>query len=229
MARVTEGEEREKYVLLLDVLTPVAKSYPSEMGIVSVSQALQCLGGYGYCDEFPIEQFYRDARIHPIHEGTTGIQGLDLLGRKVRMKDGRGFKLFMLEVMGTIEAADKIADLRDCAERLRESLEKLRQVTDFLLTFAAKGDIELFLADSTLYLELFGIAAVGWQWLLQGITAHAKLLETQSESESTFYRGKLWTMKYFFHYEMPKTEGLTKRLLEADGLTVQMDPELFTD
>src|SRR5208283_2874176 len=77
MARVTEGEERQKYDLLLDVLTPVAKTYPSEMGIVSVSQALQCLGGYGYCDEFPLEQFYRDARIHPIHEGTTGIQGLD--------------------------------------------------------------------------------------------------------------------------------------------------------
>ncbi len=229
MARVTEGEERQKYAWLLDTLTPVAKTYPSEMGIVSVSQALQCLGGYGYCDEFPLEQFYRDARIHPIHEGTTGIQGLDLLGRKVRMNDGQGFKLFVQEVMETIEAARKTEDLGDYAERLRQSVEKLRQVTDFLLTLASKGNMELFLADSTLYLELFGIIAVGWQWLLQGTVAQTKLLEYQSEAQATFYKGKLWTMKYFFHYEMPKIEGLAKRLLEADGLTVEMNPALFTD
>ena len=90
MMKVTSGEEKERWFLLLDLLTPVAKSYPSEMGVLSVSQGLQCLGGYGYCDEFPLEQFYRDARIHPIHEGTTGIQGLDLLGRKVTMHGGKG-------------------------------------------------------------------------------------------------------------------------------------------
>jgi alkylation response protein AidB-like acyl-CoA dehydrogenase len=83
MIRVSEGSEKERCDLLLDILTPVAKTYPSEMGILSVSQGLQCLGGYGYCDEFPLELYYRDARIHPINEGTTGIQGLDLLGRKV--------------------------------------------------------------------------------------------------------------------------------------------------
>ena len=88
-ARVLTGEEKEKYELLLDLLTPVAKTYPSEMGILSVSQGLQILGGYGYCDEFPLELYYRDIRIHPIHEGTTGIHGLDLLGRKVVMKGGR--------------------------------------------------------------------------------------------------------------------------------------------
>ena len=76
LVRVTEGEEKERYQLLLELLTPVAKTYPSEMGVLSTSQSIQCLGGYGYCDEFPAEQFYRDARIHPIHEGTTGIHGL---------------------------------------------------------------------------------------------------------------------------------------------------------
>ena len=81
LERVSSGTDREKYSLLLDLLTPVAKSYPSEMGILSVSQGLQCLGGSGYCNDYPLEQYYRDARIHPIHEGTTGIQGIDLLGR----------------------------------------------------------------------------------------------------------------------------------------------------
>jgi hypothetical protein len=108
-------------------------------------------------------------------------------------------------------------------------VEKLRQVTDFLLALAAKGNIELFLADSTLYLELFGIIAVGWQWLLQGTVAQTRLFDSQSESQASFYKGKLWTMKYFFHYEMPKIEGLAKRLLEADGLTVEMNPGLVTD
>ncbi|HNT91082.1 MAG TPA: acyl-CoA dehydrogenase family protein, partial [Smithellaceae bacterium] len=86
MEKVTETEEHENYNLLLELLTPVAKTYPSEMGIFSCSQAIQILGGYGYCDEFPVEQFYRDVRIHTIHEGTTGIQGMDLLGRKMMMK-----------------------------------------------------------------------------------------------------------------------------------------------
>lgn len=89
LEHVTEGEERENYNLLLELLTPVAKTYPSEMGILSCSAGLQILGGYGFCEEFPLEQLYRDVRIHPIHEGTTGIQGMDLLGRKMTMKKAR--------------------------------------------------------------------------------------------------------------------------------------------
>jgi butyryl-CoA dehydrogenase len=95
LAIVLTGEEKEKNELLLDLLTPVAKSYPSEMGILSVSQGVQCLGGSGYCDDYPLEQYYRDARIHPIHEGTTGIQGLTLLGRNVTMKGGKAYKLYL--------------------------------------------------------------------------------------------------------------------------------------
>jgi len=132
VAGVTEGEEHEKYSLLLDVLTPVAKTYPSEMGIVSVSQALQCLGGYGYCDEFPVEQFYRDARIHPIHEGTTGIQALDLLGRKVVMQNGAGFLLFLEEVRNTTHPAMDDPNLRNYGQRLQEALNKLQEVTSRL-------------------------------------------------------------------------------------------------
>ena len=96
--KVLAGEEREKYHLLLEILTPIAKTYPSEMGIQSISQGLQCLGGSGYCDDYPLEQYYRDCRIHPIHEGTTGIQGMDLLGRKVIMHDGQAFLLYISEL-----------------------------------------------------------------------------------------------------------------------------------
>ncbi len=106
--KVLEGEAKEKYHLLLEILTPVAKSYPSEMGIQSISQGLQCLGGSGYCDDYPLEQYYRDCRIHPIHEGTTGIQGMDLLGRKVIMKNGQAFLLYINEVHDTISRCQGI-------------------------------------------------------------------------------------------------------------------------
>jgi alkylation response protein AidB-like acyl-CoA dehydrogenase len=228
LARVCEGEERERYSLLLDLLTPAAKSYPSEMGVLSVSQGLQCLGGYGYCDEFPLEQFYRDARIHPIHEGTTGIQGLDLLGRKVRMRNGRAFELFVGVVREAIGSAKVFPQLVPYAERLEAALQRLEKVTSHLVGLAAQGP-ELFLADATLYLELFGITCVSWQWLLQAVSAQRALDQGPSEGETRFYRGKLHTMRYFFHYELPKTEGLSTRLMENEPLTVGMDEGLFND
>jgi alkylation response protein AidB-like acyl-CoA dehydrogenase len=98
LQHVADGEEKQRYGLLLDLLTPIAKSYPSEAGILAISQGLQCLGGSGYCDDYALEQYYRDARIHPIHEGTTGIHGMDLLGRKVLMQDGKAFDLVLIEV-----------------------------------------------------------------------------------------------------------------------------------
>jgi len=123
LAIVLTGEEKEKNELLLDLMTPVAKSYPSEMGILSISQGVQCLGRPGYCDAYPLEQYYRDARIHPIHEGTTGIHGLTLLGRNVMMKGGKAYKLYLEEVQRTIRDAEKFAELEPYAEKLRQSLE----------------------------------------------------------------------------------------------------------
>lgn len=229
LSKTSDGEEKDRYSLLLDLLTPVAKTYPSEMGVVSVSQGLQCLGGYGYCDEFPLEQFYRDVRIHPIHEGTTGIQGLDLLGRKLFMKNGEATKLYIQEVMSAIEVARKYPELQSYAERLEQSLGDLQDVTMTLAQYAMKGEIELFLADSTLFLEMFGIIAVAWQWLIQGSHAVKALQTSLPESDRLFYGGKLHTMKFFFHYELPKIYGLVTRLKEVDGLTVNMDSSVFSD
>jgi butyryl-CoA dehydrogenase len=227
--RVKEGEEREKYALLLDLLTPVAKSYPSEMGILSCSQAVQILGGYGYCDEFPLEQYYRDCRIHPIHEGTTGIHGMDLLGRKVIMKDGRAYELFLREIESAIRSGMTQPALAHYAERLALAVERLKQVTSRLLEISKSHGQEQFLADATLYLECFGIITIAWQWLLMGLTASRALEKSLSETETLFYKGKLQTMKYFFHYELVKAEGLYGRLMEGDGLTVETSEALFTD
>ena len=229
MKNVTEGAERERYSLLLDLLTGVAKSYPSEMGVLSVSQGLQILGGYGYCDEFPLEQHYRDARIHPIHEGTTGIQGLDLLGRKVMMKGGKAFQFYGEEVQHTISEAIGTERLRPHAEALEKALAQLAEVTAHLKGVAAKGNPELFLADATLYLEFFGIVAVGWQWLKQGIIVVKGMEAATSEKEKNFYQGKLYALRFFFCYELPKIYGLVERLMNADGLTVEMEEAFFED
>jgi alkylation response protein AidB-like acyl-CoA dehydrogenase len=228
LSQVTEGEKKERYELLLDLLTPVAKSYPSEMGILSVSQGLQCLGGYGYCDEFPLEQYYRDVRIHPIHEGTTGIQGMDLLGRKVVMKDGKALLLYLAELEKAIAAGRACSECAPEAESLATAMETLKEVTTSLTGIALKGETELFLADATLYLEFFGIIAIAWQWLLQAVTAAKALTANPATEDGDFYRGKLQTSRYYFAYELPKIAGLATRLKESgNGITVAMKPEWF--
>jgi len=229
LARTEDLEQKKRYDLLLDLITPVAKTYGAENGILSVSQGLQILGGYGYCQEFPMEQYFRDIRIHTIHEGTTGIQGMDLLGRKVVMKNGEAMRLYIAEVEAAMQEAGEYEGLKPYADRLKAALEQLQNVTLFRVQFALKGEIEEFLADATLYLDFFGIIAVAWQWLIQGIAAQKGLNSVSSDAEKNFYKGKLHTMKYFFHYELPKIHGLAARLLEADGLTVNTNDPVFED
>ncbi len=229
LAIVLAGEEKEKNELLLDLLTPVAKSYPSEMGILSISQGVQCLGGSGYCDDYPLEQYYRDARIHPIHEGTTGIHGLTLLGRNVMMKGGKAYKLYMEEVQKTIRGAEKFVELEPYEGKLRQSLELLQQVTAYLMDVQKKKTPEVFLADATLYLDLFGIISVAWQWLLQATVVAKALRGSPTGPETNFYHGKFFAFRFFFEYELPKIQGLASRLMHNDGLTVEMTPDLFSD
>ncbi len=231
LCHVSEGEEKERFELLLDILTPVAKTYPSEMGILSVSQGIQCLGGYGYCDEFPLEQYFRDIRIHPIHEGTTGIQGMDLLGRKVIMKKGSAFIAYLEEVTNTIQEARKIETLEAEAGTLDEAISSLKDVTGHLTGIANNGQIDLFLADATLYLELFGIISIAWQWLKQAVTVSKALASAENinETDAHFFQGKLHTFRFFFAYELPKISGLITRLMNSDGLTLEMKNEFFDD
>ncbi len=229
LAIVLTGEEKEKNELLLELLTPVAKSYPSEMGILSISQGVQCLGGSGYCDDYPLEQYYRDARIHPIHEGTTGVQGLTLLGRNVIMKGGKAYKLYLEEVQNTIREAERTEELMSYVQKLKQALELLQQVTAYLMEVQKKKAPEVFLADATLYLEFFGIIGVAWQWLLQATAVVKALSNSPSGAEANFYNGKFFAFRFFFEYELPKIQGLASRLMHSDGLTVEITTDLFSD
>ena len=166
-------------------------------------------------------------RIHPIHEGTTGIHGLDLLGRKVVSNDGKNLSLYFDEVQKAVSVGLEDADLAIYGQELSDALADLMSLTSSLVSH--KDRLDYFLADATLYLELFGIITVAWQWLLQGIAAKKGLRDNVIDSKVLFYRGKLVTMKYFFHYELPKRQGLSERLKENDGLTVEIDESAFFD
>ncbi len=225
LARVADGPEREDAELLLDLLMPIAKSYPAEMGVLSTSAAIQVHGGAGYTTDFPVEQFFRESRIHPIHEGTTGIQGLDLLGRKITQHGGKAVGLLLAEMQAAIAAAGAHPELAGLAAQLTKAVGTLQQVTGHLLGVATK-DHELFLADATLYLELAGLVVVAWQWLRQATVAQGALPAAHPDDQN-FYRGKLMAAQYFYEYELVKVPSLARRLQSANAVTVEMQDAWF--
>jgi len=220
-----EGEEKETNFLILELLTPIVKSYPAEMSIQTTSAALQCFGGYGYTREYMAELFFRETRIHTLHEGTTAIHGMDLLGRKVMMKDGKATILLMQRIMGDIQAAQKYDSLKLYSNMLAQKIMKLQEVTMHLISVAQSQGPEVYLSDATLYLELFGILAIGWQWIKQGIKVEELKLSGTKAYSAEFMQSKLYALQYFFEYEMPKTEGLIMRLKSDNHVTVAVKAE----
>jgi len=222
LRKVTSGEESERYSLMLDLLTPVAKSYPSETGCLSTSWALQCLGGYGFTKDFPQEQYYREVRIHPIHEGTTAIHGLDLLGRKVMAKNGQGIMYLMQEVMQEISTGEQHPDTAAAAAALKKRIQILQETTMHLFKVAQQEGPDVFLSDATLYLEMFGIMVMSWQWLKIANIAQQQLVNRPGD---TFLQSKITCLKYFFEYELIKVDYLSKRLKSEVRITTQLNEE----
>lgn len=225
IARAGEGQEQENAHLLLELLTPIAKSYPSDMGTLAVSTGMQVLGGAGYCDDFPLEQYYRDIRVNSIYEGTTTIHGMDLLGRKVQMAQGKAAALFAAEVQQTILEARAVKPLANDAEQLEKCASDLQKTTTRLLQLAQTETPEVFLADATLYLEFFSLVTIGWQWLKQALVAARALDADPANSELSFYKGKINTCRYYFAYELPKTQALYDKLNNENSVTLEITPD----
>ena len=217
----------EEYGMLVDFLIPILKSYPSEMGVLATSAAIQILGGYGYCGDFPVEQYFRDIRIDPIHEGTTGIQGQDILGRKVSMNGGKAFALYLGEVEKTIAQAMVHPELARFIKALQEALQLMKDLTAELLVKKTSISKEAFLADSVLYLDFMGQIAIAWQWLKQMTAAQIAL--KNGTVDPAFYQGKIFTGRYFFEYELTKIESLATRLRSDDRVTVEISAAYFND
>ncbi|RBY78145.1 acyl-CoA dehydrogenase [Geodermatophilus sp. TF02-6] len=203
--------DRARAHLLLEVLTPIAKAWPSQWGPVADDLAIQVHGGYGYTRDYPVEQFYRDNRLNPIHEGTNGIQGIDLLGRKVVMQGGAGLAL-LAETIGATTARAAGTEWAGFAADLDAAVARVGAVT---ATLWSTGDPAVTLANSTAYLEAAGHVVVAWLWLEQALATGAR--------DTDFHRGKRAAARYFHRYELPTVhtrldllESLDRTVLDTD-------------
>ncbi|SDG00131.1 acyl-CoA dehydrogenase [Klenkia brasiliensis] len=205
-------EERTAAHTLLEVLTPIAKSWPSQWGLVADDLAIQVHGGYGYTRDFPVEQFYRDNRLNPIHEGTAGIQGLDLLGRKVVAGGGEGLRL-LATTIGATTARAAGTEWADLAADVDAAVARVGEVT---ATLWGAGDPDVALANATVYLEAVGHVVVAWLWLEQVLAA--------GDADGDFYAGKRAAARYFQRYELPRTGPQLDLLASLDRTTLDADP-----
>ena len=212
--QTTTGQARDDAHLLLDVLTPIVKSWPSQWCLEANSLAIQVHGGYGYTRDYDVEQCYRDNRLNPIHEGAHGIHGLDLLGRKVVMNGGKGLQLLVSTITTTVERGEATGgEAAEFAGALRSAVDRLAEVTAAVWS---TGDPTVSLANATVYLEAAGHVVVSWIWLEQ--------LLAVGEKQGDFYDGKRAAARYFFRYELPKTGPQFDLLAALDRTTLDLDP-----
>ena len=220
-ARCAPGaDERARFHGLLELLTPIAKSWPSEYCLEANKLAIQVHGGYGYTRDFPVERLYRDNRLNHIHEGTQGIHGLDLLGRKVPMQEGAALRDLFVRMNATIEASRNSTALAEFGASLAAEIADIGETTKKLIQ-ALRGNPELALANATLYLDTLGHVVVAWRWLVQALAAE-RALPNASESDRDFYAGKISACRFFFRYELPKIEPTLRllRTLDDTALTI---------
>jgi butyryl-CoA dehydrogenase len=184
---------------------------------------LQVLGGYGFCTDFPLEQYYRDIRITALYEGTTGIQSLDLLGRKVVMNNGSAMKHLTQEIISTIKEASTFDELKPYADQLKMASKELASITQFLLKYAMSGEHERYIADASIYMELMSNVVIAWQWLKMAAVAKTALVSGKTVLGSTFYERKIHTMRFYFKYELPKIMSAKMTLMNEEILTIPED------
>ena len=218
---------RKQASTILDFLTPIIKSWPSEWGPKANDLAIQVLGGHGYVDEHPVEMFYRDNRLNPIHEGTTGIQSLDLLCRKVPMNNFSGYQAFLAEIEKTIQATSTLSNLNQFSQALEQAVNNLRSVTKKVLGEAKTADPDLVFSNSVSYLNMFGHITIAWLWLKQGEIASNALVAELHLDEQHFYQGKLQAMRYFFNSELPLTYHWGTLVAQIDSTSYDTQAEWF--
>ena len=221
----TEAERKQAHELL-DLLTPIVKSWPSEFCLKANELAIQILGGHGYTREYPVEQYYRDNRLNPIHEGTHGIQSLDLLGRKLAQNGGAGLKQLIRLIANTAERATAYESLTALREPLEKLVARLQTVTIGLLTDLAQGKVNSSLANSALYLKVFGHTVIGWRWLEQAIRAEEGLAKGNA-ADADFYKGKLQAARYFLTWEVPGCHHELALLEARDDTCLAMQDAWF--
>ncbi len=220
-----DEDSRKRAQLLVDLMTPVAKTFPAERGFESNALAVQVHGGYGYSSEYPPEAWLRDQKLNSIHEGTTGIQGLDLLGRKVVAGGGAALQAFTEEVGATVARARAAGVKASWCEALERALGEATELVGALGTRGMSGEVELMLRHSADFLDLFSVLAVAWRWLAQAAAAKEGL--ARGGGDADFYEGKLAAAQYWFAAELPRVPLLAALCRTGEDSYARMRPEWF--
>jgi alkylation response protein AidB-like acyl-CoA dehydrogenase len=220
------ADDRRRAARLLDVLIPIVKAWPSDYGIAANQHAIQILGGYGYTRDYPVEQLLRDNRLNPIHEGTNGIQALDLLGRKVRIDGGAAFDALAAAIRDTSAAAARHEDLSENGIALNRALDRA-VLTTKRLTSASESERERVLAHASLYLDMLGRVVLGWIWLRQGLAAAARLAEDTAPNARDFYRGKLQVCRWYIRNEVSLVDHQCALLDKLEATAFEMQDDWF--
>jgi butyryl-CoA dehydrogenase len=218
-----DDQEHRRLDALLGFLTPIVKTWPSKWCTYANSLAIQVLGGYGYTRDFPVERMYRDNRLNEIHEGTTGIQSLDLLGRKVIRDRGASLRILMSEVRTTAAEGIAIPGQNSFGEALAAAADTVERVASILTEQAELGNTELALANSAVFLDMCGHVVAAWMWLRIARGASRRL----ADGDEAFYRGKLRACQYFYRWELPKVDALADILLSLESTPLEMRVEEF--
>lgn len=223
-------QQSGKAQTLLDLLTPIIKAWCSEYGPKANDLAIQILGGAGYTREYPVEQYWRDNRLNPIHEGTNGIQALDLMGRKIWQQNSQGLILLNQAIIADVKRVDTKDETQMAwAKRLQEALAKVQQVTQQLAVDMQTRSPDQVLANASCYLNMLSKVVVAWLWLRQALAAQSGLLALQHDDQQNrdFYQGKLQAAQYFFHWELPLMHHDAQLLMDRDSTCFDMPVSAF--
>lgn len=220
-----DSAQRQSSAAMLDLLTPIIKSWPSEYGPRANDLAIQIHGGAGYTREYIVEQHYRDNRLNPIHEGTNGIQSLDLLGRKLGLNGGKTFMQLLNQMQATATQAAQYGETQGLVEPMQQAIQRLGAVAQF---FAMQRQVPatLLTANSAVFLDMMGRVVIAWIWTWQACVA-AKALAQCAQMDRGFYQGKLQAARYFLRWELPRTVQQAELLMALDDTCVAMEDAWF--
>jgi alkylation response protein AidB-like acyl-CoA dehydrogenase len=225
MENTENAEERDEVNLLLEVLTPCCKAHGSYGAFEAITLALQVFGGAGYCEEFPVAQLLRDNKVFSIYEGANGIQALDLLGRKVAMKAGAAVRALMGEIGKTLEEAAAFSGLGDIAEKVQRVRDEVIATTMHLGMLGMSGQVYLYVANASAYLDMFSRMALAWQLLRQAIAAQRALNDGATEAD--FYQACIETARFYVNTEVPHALATAEVIKSNEHTALDFKPEWF--
>jgi len=242
----TEDEaEKEKYHGFVELLTPICKSWGSDMGFRVCETAVQVYGGYGYTSEYPVDQYMRDCKIASIYEGTNGIQALDLVARKLGQNKGANFINFITEITKTIESNKSNGALKDAFAELDSAKNTLAEMGGFFAQCGKEGKFLVPVGNAMPFLELMSNVTLGWLLLWQASIANEKLEAIKKDKgitdddwaglvelykdnkDASYYQGKVAVAKYFSAYILPHVEANAKAIKKEDMSIMEISENAF--